>query len=76
MSERDEYITKMWNTACEMLNDGWTWDKSCEVWDMCSDWNRTHDENEEIFMCEHVNDEGAVDGFYIEHDYLVFEDMN
>ena len=73
-SKRDKYIQKMMKKANELCKR-YTWEAWEEIWDMCSDWNSTHEQREEIFMCEHVNEETElVDGFYIEDDYWIFPD--
>lgn len=41
------------------------WDK---MWDLCSDWNREHSD-EEIFMCEDWDDEGNF-RFFVGDDYF------
>ena len=38
---------------------------------MCIEWNREH-EDDEIFMCEHADENNVVDGFYIEDDYWLY----
>lgn len=74
---REETIYLMMKKANELYENGWTWDDEMEIWRICSDWNSEHDEDEEIFMCEHENEEtGLVDGFYIEDDSWRFEDRN
>ncbi len=67
-------ILKMVKKA-NKLHKNYTWQGWKEIWDMCSDWNSTHSREEEIFMCEHWNEEtDLVDGFYIEDDYWIFND--
>lgn len=69
---KEKMIKKMMQKANE-LSRNYTWQGWKEIWDMCSDWNSTHNQKEEIFMCEHENEEtGLVDGFYIEDDYWTF----
>lgn len=71
---RDKMIQKMMEKA-NALQKNYTWQGWEEIWEMCSDWNSTHEESEEIFMCDHESEEtGLVDGFCIEYDYWVFED--
>lgn len=72
---REETIYLMMKKADAIYKNGWTWDSEMEIWRICSGWNAKHDEDEEIFMCEHENEETKyVDGFYIEDDRWVFED--
>lgn len=74
MTKREKMIAKMCKKA-NALHKNYTWEGWKKIWDMCSDWNSTHPESEEIFMCEHWNEEtDLVDGFYIEDDYWIFED--
>ena len=61
-------------------SDNWTRETEDEIWEMCSDWNRAHDESEEIFMCECDHDEEGnptefTCGFYIEDDYFIVNDQ-
>ena len=72
-SKRDKYILRMMKKA-DKLSRRYTWEAWKEIWDMCSDWNSTHEEREEIFMTEHENDNGEVDGFFIEDDYWIIPD--
>jgi hypothetical protein len=74
---REETIEMMIKKANEIYGNGWTRDGEDEIWSICSDWNSEHGEDEEIFMCEHENEEtGLVDGFYIEDDSWAFEDRD
>lgn len=71
---RTETIKKMMNKANQMYENGWTRDKENAIWDIAYDWNREHEESEEIFMCEIWKDDGYDgDGFMIEDDYWIFE---
>lgn len=72
-SKRDKYIQIMVKKANKLCKR-YTWEAWEEIWDMCSDWNSTHPETEEIFMAEHENDNGETDGFYIEDDYWIIHD--
>lgn len=71
---RDETIILMMEKANKIYKNGWTRDAEDEIWRICSNWNSSHDEDEEIFMCEHGD--RLVDGFYIEDDSWIFEDRN
>ena len=72
--KRDKMILKMMDKANKLARN-YSWEGWEEIWSMCSDWNSTHSEEEEIFMCEHENEEtGMTDGFFIEDDYWVFEE--
>ena len=72
--DREHTIEIMMNLANDLYKNGWTRDCEDKIWRMCLDWNRDNPDNE-IFMCEHENENHEVDGFYIEDDYWVFEDM-
>lgn len=64
---RAQTISKMIKMANELVKD-YSWEKNNELWDMCYDWNSTHPEREEIFMCETSDDDDNVNGFMIEDD--------
>lgn len=67
-------LEKMYEKA-NALQKNYTWQGWEEIWDMCYDWNSTHDRKDEICMSEHWNDEtDEIDGFYIEDDYWIFEE--
>ena len=66
--ERQRYINKMVELANDIVRD-YTWEKWERLWSMSSDWNSTHED--EIAMYEHENEDGVVDGFYIEDDYWI-----
>jgi hypothetical protein len=69
---REKMIEKMVKAANKLRKE-YSWEAQKEIWEMCLDWNSEH-EDEEIFMCEHENEEtGLVDGFYIEDDFWTFE---
>ena len=71
---RRETIELMFKKANELV-ENYTWEKWCELWDMAFNWNDTHDESEEIFMCEIFEDDGYEgNGFMIEDDYWIFKD--
>lgn len=73
MTEREKYILEMMKKA-NALRKNWTREGEDEIWEMCYKWNSDHYESEEIFMCEHEDEEtGKVNGFYIEDDYWTFE---
>ena len=67
-------IETMVSMANELVRNKYSdnaYDLNNKIWEMALDFNHEHDD-EEIFMCEHVNDEtGLVDGFYIEDDYWI-----
>lgn len=63
----------MMEKARDLQRNGWTREGENELWDMASDFNREH-EDEEIFMCVMSKADGDVgDGFMIEDDYFTFE---
>ncbi len=64
---RNQTISKMMKMANELMKN-YTWEKNKALWDMCYDWNSTHEESEEIFMCETSDDDDNVNGFMIEDD--------
>lgn len=71
---RIQTIKKMIKMANELVKN-YTWEQNKELWDMCCDWNRNHDESEEIFMCEIWAEDGYDgDGFMIEDDIWFFQD--
>lgn len=43
-----------------------------DCWGFCSCFNSAHPD-EEIFMCEHCDDDYHVDGVYVEDDYWLYE---
>ena len=70
---RQETIEEMVKKANNLYKNGWTRDGEDEIWDICTDFNRTNEEDE-IFMCGHASEEtGLVDGFYIEDDFWEFK---
>lgn len=76
-NKRNELIRKMVKLAVQITgkNSGkWTWEKANKIWDMCSDWNREH-EDCEIFMCDYCSEDSeVVDGFMIEDDFFIYEE--
>lgn len=72
MVTRATVIRKMYELANAMKRTGWTRDCENAIWEMASDYNRTHDD--EIFMCDYQSDDSEyVNGFMIEDDYWTFE---
>lgn len=73
---RNEMIDKLVRMAIAITGDNTSagsWDATMEMWDLCSDWNREHEE-EEIFMCEYqTEDSEYANGIMIEDDYFIFE---
>lgn len=70
---RQEMLKKLVDMANGLSKDA-SLMAQAEIFSACCDWNAEH-EDEEIFMCEHDNEEtGMVDGFYIEYDYWTFTD--
>ena len=68
-----ETIKSMIVKANKLLKDGWTRDGENEIWNIASDWNSEHSEDE-IFMSDYQSEDSAtVNGFMIEDDYWVFE---
>ena len=75
---RSETIKEMM-TKANILIMNWTRDGENEIWNMAYDWNRDHDESEEIFMSEIYMDEDGneteeLTGFMIEDDYWLYQD--
>jgi hypothetical protein len=70
---RAQVLSKMIDKA-NALKGNYSKAKEMEIWTMCSDWNSDH-EGEEIFMCESSDDNNVVNGFYIEDDYWLYENM-
>ena len=69
---RDEVIEIVWKKMV-VLAKGYTYDKYREVTDIVSDWNSEHDEDDEIFMCDDIEN-GERIGLYLEDDHVIFED--
>lgn len=69
---RDEVIEIVWKKMVDLAK-GYTYDKYCEITDIISDWNSEHDEDNEIFMCDDVNENGERIGLYLEDDHVIFE---
>ena len=72
---RNKMLKKLYKLANELLKN-YTLDKWNEMWDLCCDWNRTHNESEEIFMSETCDEEERVNGFMIEDDVWRWEDID
>lgn len=72
---RNETLKKLYRIANDLLKN-YTLDKWNEMWDLCCDWNSTHDSSEEIFMSETCDEEERVNGFMIEDDVWRWEDAN
>ena len=70
---REQMLRKLYKIANDLFKD-YTWDKWYEMWTLCSDWNSTHDEREEIFMAELSDDDGWLNGFMIEDDVWRWEE--
>ncbi len=70
---RDEMIRTLMEKARELVKN-YTWDASCELWSMCSDWNTDHEECDEIFMSDTSDDDNVVNGFMIEDYVFIYED--
>ena len=69
---RDTVISKMIRLANQLKKNGWTRDGENAIWDIASEYNRTHDD--EIFMCVITRADGYDgDGFMIEDDYWTFD---
>ena len=71
--EREEVVKIVWGKMLE-LQKGYTWDIFQEITTIVSDWNSEHCGEDEIFTCEHQNENGEVDGLYLEDNYIVFND--
>lgn len=71
---RTQTIEMMVKMVKTMYCGNYSKDLENSIWDICIMWNSENTENE-IFMCEHVNDDNVVDGFYIEDDYFLYSDM-
>ena len=56
------------------LTKKYSYDLYSEIWEMASDWNRNH-EDEEIFMCDYQSDNSEfVNGFMVEDYVFIIED--
>lgn len=72
---RNETLKKLYRIANDLFKN-YTLDKWNEMWDLCCDWNSTHDSSKEIFMSETCDEEERVNGFMIEDDVWRWEDAN
>lgn len=70
---REEVIDIVWKKMIELAKR-YTYEKYRETIDIVSDWNSEHDEDNEIFMCDDVNENGERIGLYLEDDHVIFED--
>lgn len=70
---REEVIEIVWKKMVDLAKE-YTYDKYREITDIISDWNSEHDEDNEIFMCDDVNENGERIGLYLEDDHVIFED--
>lgn len=70
---RDEVIEITWKKMVELAKE-YTYDKYRGVTDIISAWNAEHDEDNEIFMCDDINEDGERIGLYLEDDHVIFED--
>lgn len=70
---REEVIGIVWNKMVELEKE-YTYEKYCETTDIVSDWNSEHEEDDEIFMCDHYNENYERDGLCLEDDHVIFED--
>ena len=69
---RDTAISEMIRQANQLKKNGWTRDGENAIWDIASDYNKTHDD--EIFMSVITKADGYDgDGFMIEDDYWTFD---
>ena len=73
-TRREKQIIKMMKMANKLVKN-YSWELNQKLWDMCSDWNSTHDENDEIFMCETCDDNDNVNGFMIEDDVWYWQQV-
>lgn len=70
--ERDELVGKMLKLANQLIKSP-SWELECKLWDMCSDWNRSHRVGLEIFLSEISDDNDNVIGFMIEDEMFYWE---
>lgn len=69
---RADMIEKLFEMANELAKN-YTWDKYYEIFDTCCNWNREHEESEEIFVCEIYKEDGYEnDGIMVEDDYFLY----
>lgn len=71
---REDIINIVWKKMLD-LAEKYTFEKFYEVETIVSDWNSGHDEDDEIFMCDHFNEDDMRDGIYLEDDHVVFKDF-
>ena len=68
---RDRFIERLISLTQYVLSN-YTVEGYKTLWDMCTDWNSTHDYRDEVMMCEVENDEGEVIGIGIEDVVIYF----
>lgn len=69
---RQEMINKLMTMARELAKN-YSWNRYMALFDMCCDWNRDHEESEEIFVCEIYKADGYEnDGIIVEDDYFCY----
>jgi hypothetical protein len=71
---RDEVIEIAWKKMVNLAKE-YTFEGFYEVETIVSDWNSEHEEDDEIFMCDHYNEDDVRDGLCLEDDHVVFEDF-
>lgn len=63
---RNEVLAQIYRMA-EKLSKEWNYEEDDKMWELCSDWNREH-EDEEIFMMQDEEE----NRFYVEDDYFLY----
>lgn len=71
---RDRFIERLISLTQYVLSN-YTVEGYKTLWDMCTDWNSTHDSRDEVFMSEIYNDSDDIIGIGIEDDILYFKEV-
>lgn len=64
---KEQVLKEMLEIVNKMFKSGWTRDDENKLWELAID--------NDIFMAEHYNDSEELDGFYIEDDYFLYDNM-
>lgn len=65
---RESVLKRLYAMALK-LTKHYDYELNNRMWGLCYDWNRTHEEREEIFMGEDEDENGKL-RFFIEDDYF------
>lgn len=65
---REGVLKTLYSIALQ-LSKQYDYELNDRMWGLCYDWNSTHGEREEIFMCEDEDESGEF-RYFIEDDYF------